>query len=224
MREKPTLLNKTVVAQSRLFRIESLDLEFSNGEQRNYERLARSKPGGAVLIVPLLDDETVFDFLSFLPRLEDELVSQDVVLRNPDDTLQYNISIDEWGEYLFKKNATRRFLLDSNNLYVSLLLGDGVALEPRNGAPRVEPLLLEDTLGVVGRDVLVELAEEVALVLGAGEDRFGDHLPGEGRDFRLVLPVDLEARVEKSRDGAFHHGGGRGEGREQGQDEAHGRV
>ncbi|MGR9114397.1 MAG: ADP compounds hydrolase NudE [Gammaproteobacteria bacterium] len=59
MREKPTLLNKTVVAQSRLFRIESLDLEFSNGQQRNYERLARSKPGGAVLIVPMLDHETV---------------------------------------------------------------------------------------------------------------------------------------------------------------------
>ncbi|MGR9043735.1 MAG: ADP compounds hydrolase NudE [Gammaproteobacteria bacterium] len=59
MRRKPTLLNKTVVAQSRLFRIESLDLEFSNGQQRNFERLARSKPGGAVLIVPMLDDETV---------------------------------------------------------------------------------------------------------------------------------------------------------------------
>ncbi|GAB4263218.1 MAG: ADP compounds hydrolase NudE [Methylomicrobium sp.] len=59
MRQKPTLLNKTVVAESRLFRIESLDLEFSNGEHRNFERLARGKPGGAVLIVPLLDDETV---------------------------------------------------------------------------------------------------------------------------------------------------------------------
>ena len=91
-----------------------------------------------------LDDETVFDFLSFLPRLEDELVSQDVVLRNPDDTLQYNISIDEWGEYLFKKNATRRFLLDSNNLYVSLLLGDGVALEPFKRAHRFIDVLKAD--------------------------------------------------------------------------------
>ncbi|MGD7034347.1 ADP compounds hydrolase NudE [Methylotuvimicrobium buryatense] len=59
MREKPTLLNKTVIAESRLFRIESLDIEFSNGEQRNFERLARGRPGGAVLIVPLLDKETV---------------------------------------------------------------------------------------------------------------------------------------------------------------------
>ena len=59
MSEKPTILNKTTIAQSRLFRIESLDIQFSNGELRNYERLARGKPGGAVLIVPMLDSETV---------------------------------------------------------------------------------------------------------------------------------------------------------------------
>jgi ADP-ribose diphosphatase len=59
MAEKPTILNKTTIATSRLFRIESLDIEFSNGELRNYERLARSRSGSAVLIVPMLDDETV---------------------------------------------------------------------------------------------------------------------------------------------------------------------
>ena len=59
MFEKPTILNKKVVAKSRLFRIESLDLQFSNGEQRNYERLARGNSRGAVLIVPMLDQETV---------------------------------------------------------------------------------------------------------------------------------------------------------------------
>jgi ADP-ribose diphosphatase len=60
MAEKPTILNKTTIAKSRLFCIESLDIEFSNGELRNYERLARCNPGGnAVLIVPMLDNETV---------------------------------------------------------------------------------------------------------------------------------------------------------------------
>jgi ADP-ribose diphosphatase len=60
MSEKPTILNKTTIAKSRLFRIESLDIQFSNGELRNYERLARGNPGGgAVLIVPMLDAETV---------------------------------------------------------------------------------------------------------------------------------------------------------------------
>jgi ADP-ribose diphosphatase len=59
MPKRPTILKRTTIAQSRLFRIESLDIQFSNGELRNYERLARGKPGGAVLIVPMLDSETV---------------------------------------------------------------------------------------------------------------------------------------------------------------------
>jgi len=59
MTEKPTILTRTTIAKSRLFRIESLDIQFSNGELRNYERLARGNSGGAVLVVPMLDFETV---------------------------------------------------------------------------------------------------------------------------------------------------------------------
>src|SRR5210317_2404480 len=42
----------------RMLRVEQVDLEFSNGERRTYHRL---KPMGlgAVIIVPMLDDETV---------------------------------------------------------------------------------------------------------------------------------------------------------------------
>jgi NUDIX domain. len=47
-----------MVARSRLFRIEELSLRFSNGEERIYERLA-SGGSGAVLIVPILDEDTV---------------------------------------------------------------------------------------------------------------------------------------------------------------------
>jgi len=58
MAEKPTVLSKTLVATSQLFRIESLDIQFSNGERRVYERLARGE-GRAVLVVPMIDRETV---------------------------------------------------------------------------------------------------------------------------------------------------------------------
>ncbi|GAM63841.1 ADP compounds hydrolase nudE [Vibrio ishigakensis] len=52
---KPQILDKQEVARSRLFCIESLDLEFSNGEKRTYERM---KPSGrnAVMIVPVTAD------------------------------------------------------------------------------------------------------------------------------------------------------------------------
>ncbi|MBM4206489.1 MAG: ADP compounds hydrolase NudE [Gammaproteobacteria bacterium] len=60
MPDIPIIRKKTTIAASRLFRIESLDIEFSNGEQRNFERLARSNPGGgAVLVVPILNEDTV---------------------------------------------------------------------------------------------------------------------------------------------------------------------
>ena len=60
MSKKPTILSKKILAQTRLFRIESLNLQFSNGVCRDYERLARGNPGGgAVLIVPMLDVDTV---------------------------------------------------------------------------------------------------------------------------------------------------------------------
>jgi len=41
-----------------MFRLEQLDLEFSNGERRSYHRL-KTHGLGAVIIVPMQDDETV---------------------------------------------------------------------------------------------------------------------------------------------------------------------
>lgn len=73
MLQKPKILTKATVARSRLFHIETLELEFSNGTQRNYERLVRGPGCGAVLIVPLLDSETVLlvrEYAAGLDRYE----------------------------------------------------------------------------------------------------------------------------------------------------------
>lgn len=58
-RKTPTINNQTVIAETRQFRIESLELEFSNGQFRYYERLLRGSSSGAVLVVPMLDKDTV---------------------------------------------------------------------------------------------------------------------------------------------------------------------
>ena len=42
----------------KLFKVERLDLEFSNGQKRTYERLL-SKGLGAIIVVPMRDDDTV---------------------------------------------------------------------------------------------------------------------------------------------------------------------
>ena len=54
----PQIHKTEVVAKSKLFRIEQMDLEFSNGATRQFERMAGSGRG-AVMIVPFLDDETL---------------------------------------------------------------------------------------------------------------------------------------------------------------------
>lgn len=55
---KPEILETRLVAKSRLFGIEEVDLRFQNGARRTYERL-RTPPIPAVMLVPMLDDDTV---------------------------------------------------------------------------------------------------------------------------------------------------------------------
>lgn len=54
---KPIINQIKLLAKTNLFRIEQLDLTFSNGETRQFERLSPFKRE-AVMIVPLLDDQT----------------------------------------------------------------------------------------------------------------------------------------------------------------------
>jgi ADP-ribose diphosphatase len=54
----PKILAREEHDGSRMMRMERLDLEFSNGEQRTYTRM-RAHGLGAVIIVPMLDRETV---------------------------------------------------------------------------------------------------------------------------------------------------------------------
>lgn len=56
---KPQILSVRTAARSRLFHIEAVQLRFSNGNEREYERIAGPAEAGAVLIVPLLDAGTV---------------------------------------------------------------------------------------------------------------------------------------------------------------------
>lgn len=57
MRQKPTVLSREIVASSRLFRVEEVQLRFSNGVERTYERLVSRSGYGAVMVVALEDSE-----------------------------------------------------------------------------------------------------------------------------------------------------------------------
>ena len=69
-------IHKVVEQDIGPFRQEQLDLEFSNGERRHFQRLV-SRGHGAVVVVPMLDDETVLlvrEYAAGLHRYELGLV------------------------------------------------------------------------------------------------------------------------------------------------------
>jgi len=58
MRQKPTVLSREIVASSRLFRVEAVQLRCANGNERTYERLVgRGNGYGAEMVVAMLDAE-----------------------------------------------------------------------------------------------------------------------------------------------------------------------
>ncbi|HEC20127.1 MAG TPA: ADP compounds hydrolase NudE [Gammaproteobacteria bacterium] len=57
-RTPPEVLHSEIIARTNIFRVERRDLRFANGVEVTHERLVGSD-NGAVLIVPMLDDNTV---------------------------------------------------------------------------------------------------------------------------------------------------------------------
>lgn len=55
----PIILGREIVSQSAYVIVEALDLQFSNGARRRFERIAPNGTNAAVLVVPMLDPDTV---------------------------------------------------------------------------------------------------------------------------------------------------------------------
>lgn len=70
MKQKPKILNTEPLAQTRLFNIEAVDLTFSNGEQRRYERLLRTHPG-SVMMVPITANNEFILIREYAVGIED---------------------------------------------------------------------------------------------------------------------------------------------------------
>jgi ADP-ribose diphosphatase len=68
---KPSVLETKILAKTKIFQIEGVHLRFSNGEERHYERLRGSRGAEAVMIVPILDSETVLLIKEYAVGLED---------------------------------------------------------------------------------------------------------------------------------------------------------
>ncbi len=58
MRKLPTILESHELDFGGRFHVEQLELEFSNGARRKYERM-KSRGRGAVIVAPMFDDDTI---------------------------------------------------------------------------------------------------------------------------------------------------------------------
>lgn len=74
MTEKPQILESKVVAESRLFQIERVHLTFSNSQERHFERI-RGRSKMSIMIIPMLDDDTMLLVREYGVGLEDYYLS-----------------------------------------------------------------------------------------------------------------------------------------------------
>lgn len=84
--QKPRILACHKVTRSRLFEVESLDLRFSNGEERTFERLTGSQRG-AVMIVAMPDPQHVLMIREYAAGFEEYILSLPKGLVDPGEDM-----------------------------------------------------------------------------------------------------------------------------------------
>lgn len=58
-KQLPEILNISTLAKTKIFEIQAVDLQFSNGEKRTYERLTPQRRS-SVMIIPIYNDQLIF--------------------------------------------------------------------------------------------------------------------------------------------------------------------
>jgi len=86
--DKPEILSRKQIAKTRLFEVEELELVFSNGQRRTYERLVAGK-NGAVMIVPILNKDTLILIKEYSAG------TNDYQLAFPKGLMEANESVEE---------------------------------------------------------------------------------------------------------------------------------
>ena len=169
----PQVLQRTTIAKSRIFTIESLELKFSNGVERNYERLV-SRHRGAVLVVPMLDDETILLIEEYGGGIENYHLSFPKGLIDPGETpieaanreLKEEVGYGANDIQLLKEMSSSpgywnsmAYTLVARDLYPEVLIGD----EPE--PITVVPWKLKDYRALLKRDDFAESRSIAALLM-----------------------------------------------------------
>ncbi len=173
MAKLPEILKKTIVARSRFFAVEEIELRFSNGAQRTYERL-RPGTAGAVMVVPLLDDDTVLMIREYGAGVEDYTLGLPKGGLEPGETLEQGAHRELQEEVGY--GATRFTVLKSLSLSpgymasrLSILVAEGLYPSRLDGDEpepiEVVPMKLSELSDWAWREDLHEARSLAALYL-----------------------------------------------------------
>lgn len=173
MAKLPEILKKTVVAKSRFFTVEEVELRFGNGALRTYERL-RGGAIGAVMIVPLLDDDTVLLIREYGCGVEDYTLGLPKGALEADETVEQgaNRELQEETGYAARRCTALKTLTLSPGYMgsrLTVVLAEGLypsRLEGDEPEPiEVVPMKLSELEQWVWRDDLNEARSVAALYL-----------------------------------------------------------
>jgi len=185
-KQKPEILHRNRVASSRIFHAEEIHLRFSNGEERHYEKLC-TRGNGAVLIVPLLDDNTVLLIREYAMGLENYHLGLPKGARDPGESL-YEAANRELKEevgygasemvFLKRVYLSPSYMEHSINLFVARGLYpeqlEGDEPEPLD----VVPMKLDEINQIVMRNDVCEGRSIAALYL-VREWLAGNYIPSQ---------------------------------------------
>ncbi len=75
MSKLPKITQTKQLAQTRLFTVEQIHLQFSNGQERDYERIKGRAKAGSVMILPMLDAKTFLLVREYAAGIHDYLLA-----------------------------------------------------------------------------------------------------------------------------------------------------
>ncbi len=173
MTTKPEILKQELIARTRYFGVEQIELRFSNGEERVYERL-KAPTIPAVMMVPLTERNTVLLIREYSGGTDNYQLTLPKGAMDPGETVEQAANrelMEEVGHGAKQFTRLKKLTLSPGYMghHINVVLAEDLYPERQDG-DEPEPLEviehpLEDIDGLLARDDFTEARAMAALYM-----------------------------------------------------------
>lgn len=173
MTTKPEILKQELIARTRYFGVEQIELRFSNGEERVYERL-KAPTIPAVMMVPLTERDTVLLIREYSGGTDNYQLTLPKGAMDPGETVEQAANrelMEEVGHGARRFTPLKKMILSPGYMghHINVVLAEDLYPERRDG-DEPEPLEviehpLEDIDSLLARDDFTEARAMAALYM-----------------------------------------------------------